>query len=458
MRRLKVLLVAAVVALGFWGCDSVWLPDSSGILFVRNDDHTLVHYDLETNKESVVARYDWLSTDLVKTLPAIRPDGKQAALVRHVATPEGIKAQVLIHELSGRQVHASKEFDVPRSRKGKPKPEKGAGRAHWSRDGRRIVFFLMTECERDPQEKPDSLVQDTNDYAAGVYDIEAGTVKFHPKLIEIEEFGITGLSPLVPGERGFLASDNEETPDDDPAKGLFLVDWQGERHKFSATNRAIEDVKKSRARAAAEAAEGRQPEPRGGLVEEGSWNGPVASVRDDEGAVATFDCEKLVLDVKPGDANDPILKYAREKKVSVCPMGDGVLLQFREKPAPAPPPEGAAPKNTPCDVEVVRRVQQDGQWRWTTMAVARVESLDWLLPSPDRKHVLLYANRGERGRAHLIIVSREGKVVADLKRADPQPAEPPGPPEAPPVPPPAPPAPSSPPPAAPPAAPEAAAS
>lgn len=192
MRRPLALAVLVAVLLGFWGCDAVWLPDSSGILFIRNKSHSVVRYDIASGKETVVVKYGWLVTDGVDGRVAIRPDGKQVAVVRHRVKGGADTVQVFIHELSGKLIHASRELAVPLRQGAKPFPGDGVARACWSPDGRRILVNFSTVYPVDYRKPRPERAGGPQEFIAAVYDVKADAARFHPGLTEIEEFAMGG--------------------------------------------------------------------------------------------------------------------------------------------------------------------------------------------------------------------------------------------------------------------------
>src|SRR5262245_61151427 len=128
----RLLLAAAVLALTTGtGCvpDVAWLPDSSGIIYTATDwpgsgpnapkrpNGRLVHYDLAKKTPRVVAE---TGTDTIQ--PALSPDGKRVAVARMTWEKGNAPTlQVVVYDLSGKEVQRSKSFewgDAPRSEVG----------------------------------------------------------------------------------------------------------------------------------------------------------------------------------------------------------------------------------------------------------------------------------------------------------------------------------------------------
>ena len=221
MKNKLILFGLLVFCAGFSGCipmELVWLPDSSGFLFTRDD--RLVQFDLAKKSERVIISADWLRQGGCR--PAIHPDGKQFALVRCKRSSTSdesqihISAQVLIYDLAGNQSHASKELQWTEdtAQKGKMDDESG-GVAAWSPDGKRILFAFG------------------NTLAA--YDCQQQTFKRFPGIAPPSVFVVFGLSPFLPDGTGFLScreptkKPNESASKKEPPRFVF-VEWDGWEH------------------------------------------------------------------------------------------------------------------------------------------------------------------------------------------------------------------------------------
>lgn len=92
---LLLLLLSATTTVG---CDPrknvVWLPDSSGFIYFKEEQ--IFHLDLAAKKNHVVVK----DTGIQTIWPAISPDGKQFAVTRHDAKESAV--EIIIYDLAGK--------------------------------------------------------------------------------------------------------------------------------------------------------------------------------------------------------------------------------------------------------------------------------------------------------------------------------------------------------------------
>jgi hypothetical protein len=191
--RNRCLILVALGILTQAGCvPTVWLPDSSGFVYVKpvKGGH-LVHFDIKSKKERVIVENIGR-----KTWPAISPDGKRIAVAggfRH-GPKLGTTLQFVIYDFQGKTVHRSKEFD-------------------WTKEEvyERTMLFWSP--------KGDMLVVTGGPTA--IYNLEADTLK------AVQGYPvILGGTPIRPDGSGFLVADLD-------SNSVGFVDWTGKRQAIA---------------------------------------------------------------------------------------------------------------------------------------------------------------------------------------------------------------------------------
>jgi len=193
--RLWLLALPAALLLVSGCVPALWLPDSSGFLYVTRD-RVAILYDVKSGKKQVIVRELPANTPW----PALSPEGKRFAVARLAPQDAGkqFEVQIIVYDLKGKEVHRSplfpwQEFDDR---------DVHATGVFWARTREKLI------------------VQDFHDEGqVGIYDLEKKT------LIKVEGIPAPfGGTPLAPDDKGFLVTREE---DREPKLGMFLVGWDG---------------------------------------------------------------------------------------------------------------------------------------------------------------------------------------------------------------------------------------
>ncbi len=214
-----------------------WLPDSSGLIYTTNtavvpsqdvldDDnfhYSAVHWHISENgvRETPIASG--------RGKPSLSPDGKQLAFATIHGTPDGLRIEVHIYDLSGNEIHRSKPFLDPRLG-----TRADWGDVVWSPNGR---FLLISPSVVGPKQEGGTL-------ETLAYDTRANTFKlFEGVTAGLIMDDILGCSPCSGDGRGFLAARMTK----DPPKGelfeeLLFVEWQGQQHSLKMAPQADRSV------------------------------------------------------------------------------------------------------------------------------------------------------------------------------------------------------------------------
>jgi hypothetical protein len=457
-RRLAWLLLASS-CLFAPGCEeNVWLPDSSGFVFVRRD-HCLVHYDLATKTERVIVKHDWLcATDdsFVMDRPAVSPDGKQVALVRHTSSRDAETAQILTYDLSGKPIHASPEITLPGHADLSRTPVVRAGMAFWSPDGRRILFDVLAPLDKARERV--RLSDPMGITTLGLYDLRTKRHMLFTGLELDEEEVAMAFSPFTPDGRGFMAirkAKKRQKPEDVRLPSAdwdstTFVDWEGREYRFRTSPTVQEARAQEEARIRANKRSGRSshdatiaPHWEKGVLVYPAYRGQYL-----------LDPTRLLVTYEPNEVCSRLNDYAAREDVDLLLLNDNALVQFRKTPPDAGPGKPVGDNlamddfGTPgqrVEIEIVTGVRQGDPTKGKTIKVATVDNIDACVASPNGQNVLVRGlERCEGGaKSRRLVIDAQGKIVANLpettlikKRSPPAP---PGPPE--------PPAPVAPPPA-----------
>jgi hypothetical protein len=196
--------------------NAVWLPDSSGFLFValdrdREQSH-LLHYDLKTKKLRVLAK------DIKGQLfyPAISPDGNHIAFAEvKFDENKNSTVHVVVINPQGKELHRSKPIRWSESKE-------------QDKDFRSMTYVFWVP-------KQEKLLINT-DMHTGIYDIKTG------QMTRVEGYGFLTVvmnSPIRPDGAGFLQTTMTK-PKDGP-DGAAFVGWDGKRTAITPKGEPNED-------------------------------------------------------------------------------------------------------------------------------------------------------------------------------------------------------------------------
>ncbi len=243
MRRRAFWIDLCLILVGFIGisgCDKdvvVWLPDSSGFVFIdkrtkEGSGGRLIHFDLKKNATRIVYENAQLSC----LMPAISPDGKIIALARLEKTTVAgsrtvaMKLQVVLIDFNGREVKKSivrDEVQVLDEAATESNTRLSRANLYWGGHPDRLVFSLGDE-------------QSFDKVRAWIYD------RVDDSWIAVEGLPVSTYSDLrsIPNgspintatEKGFfVALTPLSRADGDPLNERgALVDWDGWVHKFNS--------------------------------------------------------------------------------------------------------------------------------------------------------------------------------------------------------------------------------
>ena len=465
MKRLLYALLLTPLCLLAAGCvENVWLPDSSGFVCLTRD-HTLVHYDLAKKTPRVVLKADWLhGEEEVFERPAVSPDGKRVALVRHVSSKDAETAQILIYDLaSGKEIEKSKEIALPGHADFSPKPLVRSGMLFWAPDGKHLVFQVDAPLFKDGKRVEMQLFGgEENEMSVttlGLYDLGSKKHVLCTNLGLDPEDVMSGFQPFAPDNRGVVlfrtVEKGKKKSDEEAAPGwqaAVLVNWEGRELSFKMSKALVEAETQDRQ----EREKMRKAGERGyDDLTPPHWEGPVACVPTYRG-FARLDTAKMTADYRPDQQCAARLDYSRKNKVDVMGWKDDLLVQFRDDEPrdepPKPPEPGEKPPERNMDVELVSGALAAGKPgskpAAKTVKAIRVGEIEAWSFSPNREYLLLRcaAPSDEGDRCRRVVIDTKGKVVADFtEKTAVKPPDMPLPPDAPAPPSKAPPAPPPPP-------------
>ena len=194
-KRLAYLLLVAPLLL-VAGCVPVmWLPDSSGFVYVSKDS-SVVLYEVAGGKKKVI-----LEKVPGETMwPALSPDGKKFAIAvstKKEQPKKHFEVHVQVFNLQGKEMHRSPSFAWSDADSGR---DNRTTAIFWARTRDKLILH-------DYQEPAHTAIYDM--HTRSIIHIEGQPMPF-------------GGSPLRPDDKGFLLGRVEEEK-----LSLFLVDWEG---------------------------------------------------------------------------------------------------------------------------------------------------------------------------------------------------------------------------------------
>ena len=430
MKRLLYCLLSAPLCLLAAGCvENVWLPDSSGFVCITRD-HTLVHCDLAKKTQRVIMKHDWLhGEEEVFERPAISPDGKRVALVRHVSSKDAETAQILIYDLaSGKEVEKSKEIALPGHADFSPQPLVRSGMVFWAPDGKHMLFQVDAPLFKNGERvKPQLFSDEQNDTSVttlGLYDLGSKKHVLFTNLSLDPEDVMSGFQPFTPDNRGAIVfrkggkskKGAEDTAAEQGWQATVFVNWEGREQTFKLSKAMVEAEEQDRQ----EREKMRKSGQRGyDDLTPPHWDGGVAVVPTYRG-FACLDTAKMTADYAPDERCAQRIQYARKNKVDVMGWKNDLLVQFRDNEPrdalPKPVEPGEEPPERKVDVELVFGAVSGDKPAGKTLKAIRVGDIEAWVFSPNREYLLLRciepSTEGERCRR--VVIDAKGKVVADF--------------------------------------------
>jgi hypothetical protein len=210
MRRFLPILA---LALAQTGCvPTVWLPDSSGFVYVKPTkgktpadppSGQLVHFDVQKKTNRVIVEDIGTGTNW----PALSPDGKRIAVANFKGNPKVAQTvQITLYDLQGKKLHQTKDLPWAPARPKSSGPTQG------------LLFW-------SPSPKDDMIVV-TDVSETGIYNVKADKLKVLEKAVPV----IHGGSPFRPDGKGFLLLTGEKKE-----MHLSFVDWTGAEQRIDVT-------------------------------------------------------------------------------------------------------------------------------------------------------------------------------------------------------------------------------
>jgi hypothetical protein len=383
--RRFALPVAIFIAMALCGCGApyrpVWLPDSSGFIYVAEETDRGVTriglYDLNQRTSRVLP----IVPDHFTLTPGISPDGKRLALVRAKVEAGKLTAQVILTDLQTGAFRESKVF---------PFGESGAGdcpalsAADWSSNNDHVLVSVA-----DPNGN-DSL----SSVRLGIFDNRNETLALVSEVEMCPALGFSGSSIAADGS-GFLAfrrRDMTTQPKFDVDR-LVFVDWSGAIHKLTisaATRAAIRPLM------SAESLPDCYP-----LPLQAHWKGPIYSFPlADYRSVLVIDCQRRTLSVQRNEdwKLDEIKRMSDESIVSCAKLGRGEFVV-----------EVGSPSLWPLESPIEIWSRKDRK-RTTLVHSAKMASIH-LAPDGNAAAVM-YHDKTSGGR--ILVIDDSGSRVTDF--------------------------------------------
>ncbi len=386
------VLVLCVCLPGCFEDDSVWMPDSSGIVYLR-DDSSMVFFDVATRNTRVIARLDGTRRGGARDTPAISPTGDRVAMVRYLLKGRTQRAQIFIFDLTGREAHRSQLFQFPDNRVTHDAEIVWFGRAHWSPDGGRILCWLSDDTAVTTN-RPGSSSTVASDIVC-IYDLKKDSLSAYQDLTEPDLTYALGVLPFSPDNRGFLAMRADTPPETTDSDGLVFVDWSPQQHRFTASPSYLNMFFAIDSESELDQGDG--------VFENFSsprWERSRLSFPFQQGRIL-FDTSRHTLDYQYDKNVAQIRQYARSQRVLVAEMRQGVLIQAR-----------TVASNGKERHQIELRIRDVAQGNWRSVSVRTVEEVTGMLLSPDRRFAIVdFQDAGVRGQ---LVIDTAGRIVGEL--------------------------------------------
>jgi len=188
--------VVALALASLTGCvPVVWLPDSSGFIYVKPTkvagvpSGQLMQYDLQKKTSHVIVADIGAGTQW----PALSSDGQRIAVARLAGGPKEAKTvQIALYDLQGKQLHLSKAFT-------------------WAQTKKTPEFMLFWSPKND-------MVVVSNEDDTGFYNVKTDSLKIIEKSMPV----IHGGTPIRPDGKGVLLLSEAGK-----VLQLAFMDWEG---------------------------------------------------------------------------------------------------------------------------------------------------------------------------------------------------------------------------------------
>jgi hypothetical protein len=198
--------IVAAACLTLCGCINGvgWLPDSKAFVFTT-DSRALVLFDVEKRATRILVA----DTKSNTFWPAVSPDGKQVAVAR-LEIDESRKGhlQVVVYDLAGKVAHESPRFawgGVGRG-DGEIEADHTTTQLFWEPQGQKLLVY--------------GSVRSTHG-TTGIYDPETKKMESWEQSVPTAY----GTSPVRPDGKGFLLA--KLTGDEEKFAGIEFMDWAG---------------------------------------------------------------------------------------------------------------------------------------------------------------------------------------------------------------------------------------
>jgi hypothetical protein len=348
--RLHLLVTIAPLLL-LAGCVPVlWLPDSSGFLYVSNKGSAML-YDVVSSKKKVIL--EKLPGDSM--WPALSPDGKKfavASMMKKEEPKKQFEVRVHIFDFQGKEVHCSPSF-VWRD------ADSGA-------DNRTTAIFWARARDR-------LIIHDYMDSGkCGIYDPEKKT------LLQVNGMPAPfGGSPIRPDDKGFLITRAE-----DEKLAMFFVDWSGKEQAIKVD----EAIGKEEDRA---------------QVVQSPWRG--TSIWDNSTAIVTFKSWLVRVDTEK--------RTAKLEKAPAEKLYDGPLPVVQKFDFPGKGAKIRVVQEKTKDDKAIDRILL---WKPDAKKAEEVLSVKsgffMLSPSPDGKWLVIRGLGDDVKDLEFLLVSKDGEV------------------------------------------------
>jgi hypothetical protein len=386
---MKRLMLYAMLVIAFLCCLScgglVWLPDSSGFVFIRKGGR-LIHYDLRKRAQRVIVQHEWLTADdhgLLR-LPAMHPDGTQVALVRawKSASPT---VQILIYALDGTLVHDSKELRFGAAKaadqESNATPTEVPVLSWFTPDGNRVVFAPHGEGE-----------------GVGSYQPNGAAVKMHPVYgVPALLSAFCGLSPCTPDGKGFLAIRKKSDDFDEELANLIFVDWEGWEYALKINPTAQQIL-----------AESKDSKAGSDFFPLAAWKGNVGEVQLPTGRLR-IDLDEREIGCEADAQAKELWEHALATGVGIFPLSEEVLLQKRSEQVEKPAPDPSQGTITETKVRIELAVPAEGKVRPLLMNLQ--DSDLFFYPSPNRRYVVIRYQHSGSDESELTLFDVRGETL-----------------------------------------------